>query len=73
MTTRDQIRRDFPECAAMTEQLRAVFGPGVKPLYFSEDGKTMGKQKEDFEDDSAKWIWLAMSDAERKQAMRGGR
>ena len=45
MNQRDQIRRDFPGCAAITEQLRAVFGPGVKPLYFSEDGKTMGKQQ----------------------------
>ena len=42
---REQIRRDFPSCAAITEQLRAVFGPGVKPLYFSEAGKTMGKQQ----------------------------
>ncbi len=45
MNQRDQIRRDFPECAAMTEELRAAFGPGVKPLYFSEDGKTMGKEQ----------------------------
>ena len=73
MTTRDQIRRDFPGCTSIVDDFRAVFGPGVKPLYFSEAGKTMGKQQPDFDDDSAKWIWLAMSDAERKQTMRGGR
>lgn len=40
---REQVRRDFPLCAEITEQLRAAFGPGVKPLYFSEAGKMMGK------------------------------
>jgi hypothetical protein len=70
---REQIRADFPGCTSIIDDFRAAFGPGVKPLYFEEGGKTMGKKQPDFEDDSAKWIWLAMSDAERKQAMRGGR
>ena len=65
MTTRDQIRRDFPSCAAITEQLRAVFGPGVKPLYFSEDGKTMGKQQAFDGTDADQLIRLDDMDAKR--------
>jgi hypothetical protein len=40
---REQIRRDFPGATAAIDEFRAAFGPGVKPLYFSEAGKTMGK------------------------------
>jgi hypothetical protein len=42
---RDAIRHDFPGCTSIIGDFRAVFGPGVKPLYFEEDGKTMGKQQ----------------------------
>ena len=68
---REQIRRDFPGCTAAIDDFRAEFGPGVKPLYFSEGGKTMGKQQPDFEDDSAKWVWLSMPEAERIRKVRG--
>lgn len=40
---REQIRRDFPECASIIDEFRETFGPEVKPLYFSEAGKTMGR------------------------------
>lgn len=43
MTTREQIRADFPGCTSIVDEFRAAFGPGVKPKYFSEGGKTMGK------------------------------
>lgn len=42
---RDQIRRDFPDATDGIDKWRAVFGPGVKPLYFEEGDKTMGKQQ----------------------------
>lgn len=31
---------------------------------------TMGKKRPDFEDESAKWIWLAISEAERKRIIK---
>jgi hypothetical protein len=46
MTTREQIRADFPGCTQIIDQFRAVFGDGVKAKYFSEGGKTMGKEPE---------------------------
>ena len=67
MNQREQIRRDFPSCAAMTEQLRAVFGPGVKPLYFSEEGKTMGKQQAFDGTDVDQLIRLDDMDAKRSR------
>lgn len=73
MNQRDQIRRDFPGCTSIIDDFRAAFGPGVKPLYFSEDGKTMGKQQPDFEDDSVKWIWLGMTEGDRIRMLRRGK
>ena len=70
---REQIRRDFPLCTDAIDAFRVAFGPGVKPLYFSENGKTMGKQQPDFQDDSAKWEWLAMTEAERIRKLRSGK
>ena len=40
---REQIRHDFPGCTSFIDDFRTAFGPDVKPLYFSEGGKTMGK------------------------------
>lgn len=70
---REQIRRKFPLCAEITEQLRAAFGPGVKPIYFSEGGKTMGKPAPDFVDNTFKYIWLTMTEAERNASLRSGK
>ena len=70
---REQIRHDFPGCTSFIDDFRTAFGPDVKPLYFSEGGKTMGKQQPDFEDDSAKWIWLSMTEAERNRTLKGTR
>lgn len=69
MNQRDQIRRDFPGCTSIIDDFRAVFGPGVKPLYFEEDGKTMGKQQPFDGRDVDKLIRLFDMDAKR----RGGR
>lgn len=62
---RDQIRRDFPGCTSIIDDFRAVFGPGVKPLYFSEDGKTMGKEQTFEGTDVDKLIRLSDMDAKR--------
>lgn len=70
---RERIRRDYPECTAMTDEVRAVFGPGVKPIYFSEGGKTMGKPAPDFVDNTFKYIWLTMTEAERNASLRSGK
>jgi len=66
-----EIRRDFPLCTAAADHVRAEFGPGVKPTYFSEGGKTMGKRGPDFEDNTYKWEWLAMTETERNKSLRG--
>lgn len=68
-TVRDQIRRDFPGCTSIIDDFRAVFGPGVKPLYFEEDGKTMGKQQPFDGTDVNKLVRLFDAEAKR----RGGR
>lgn len=70
MNQREQIRHDFPDATAGIDKLRAVFGPGVKPLYFEEDGKTMGKQQAFDGIDVDKLIRLDDMDAKRR---RGGR
>jgi hypothetical protein len=70
MNQRDQIRRDFPGCTSIIDDFRAAFGPGVKPLYFSEAGKTMGKQQAFDGIDVDKLIRLDDMDAKRR---RGGR
>jgi hypothetical protein len=62
---REQIRHDFPDATAGIDKLRAVFGPGVKPLYFEEDGKTMGKEQAFEGTDVDKLIRLSESDAKR--------
>jgi len=62
---RDQIRRDFPGCTSIIDDFRAVFGPGVKPLYFSEAGKTMGKQQAFDGTDADQLIRLDDMDAKR--------
>ena len=64
-TVRDAIRRDFPGCTSIIDDFRAVFGPGVKPLYFSENGKTMGKEQAFEGTDVDKLIRLSDMDAKR--------
>lgn len=63
---REQIRRDFPGCTSIIDDFRAVFGPGVKPLYFSENGKTMGKQQPFEGTDVDKLIRLDDMDTKRR-------
>jgi hypothetical protein len=63
---RDQIRADFPGCTQIIDDLRAVFGPGVKPKYFSEGGKTMGRELEFAGTDVDQVIRLANADAKRR-------
>lgn len=66
MNQRDQIRRDFPGCTSVIDDFRAVFGPGVKPLYFEENGKTMGKQQSFDGTDVDKLIRLDDMDTKRR-------
>lgn len=42
LTTED-IKRRFPECTAIVDEFRAVFGPGVRPRYFKEGDHEMGR------------------------------
>lgn len=70
MMTKEQIRADFPGCTTIIDQFRAVFGPGVKPTYFSENGKTMGKQQPFEGDNLDKHLWLAMTDSERAKSIK---
>ena len=63
---RDAIRRDFPNCTSIIDDFRAAFGPGVKPLYFDEDGKTMGKQQPFDGTDVDKYLRLVDMTAKRR-------
>ena len=63
---REQIRQDFPGCTSIIDDFRAVFGPGVKPLYFEEDGKTMGKQQPFDGTDVDKYLRLVDMTAKRR-------
>jgi len=67
---REQIRADFPNCTAIIDQFRAVFGDGVKAKYFEEGGKTMGKQQPFDGTDIEKLIRLDEMDAKRGRAGR---
>jgi hypothetical protein len=67
---REQIRADFPNCTAIIDQFRAVFGDGVKAKYFEEGGKTMGKQQPFNGTDVDKLIRLDGMSAKRGRAGR---
>jgi hypothetical protein len=62
----DAIRADFPLCTSIVDDLRAVFGQGVKPKFFSEDGKTMGKPLEFAGTDVDKYLRMVDADAKRR-------
>lgn len=40
---RDENRRNFPHAAQRLDELREVFGPGVRLIWAVENGKTVGK------------------------------
>lgn len=67
---REQIRIDFPNCTAIIDQFRTVFGDGVKAKYFEEDGKTMGKPQPFNGTDVDKFIRLDDMDAKRRRVGR---
>lgn len=41
---RAENRRNFPFAAAALDEMREVFGPDVRLIYASENGKTVGKK-----------------------------
>jgi hypothetical protein len=41
---REQMRRNFPETAAIVDDFRAAFGDGVKVTWCCENGREVGKQ-----------------------------
>jgi hypothetical protein len=43
MSQRDKNRADFPMAAMLLDELKKHFGEGVKLVYASENGKTIGK------------------------------
>lgn len=47
MTTRAQNRADFPFAAEKVDELRTVFGAGVKLLWASENGREIGQRSPD--------------------------
>jgi hypothetical protein len=42
--TASNNRAEFPACAAILDEFRAEFGPGVKLVYGIEVGKSIGKK-----------------------------
>ncbi len=42
--SREEARRLFPFAAEKADELRAVFGPGVKLMYAKENGREIGKR-----------------------------
>lgn len=43
---KEEVRRDFPECCAIADKFRAVFGNQVKFIYANENGKEIGNRGE---------------------------
>jgi hypothetical protein len=41
---REQMRRNFPDTAAIVDDFRVAFGDGVKVTWCSENGREVGKQ-----------------------------
>jgi hypothetical protein len=44
---RSANRAAFPEAARIVDELRSVFGPGVKLLWWKENGQAIGDVPED--------------------------
>jgi hypothetical protein len=42
--TKDELRERFPQTAAIVDEYRAVFGPGVKVKWIKEAGVEMGRK-----------------------------
>jgi hypothetical protein len=40
--TKEQVREMFPECVAFADEMRELFGPGVKVTYMMESGREVG-------------------------------
>jgi hypothetical protein len=40
--TKEQVREMFPECVAFADEMRELFGPGVKVTYMAENGREVG-------------------------------
>jgi hypothetical protein len=40
--TREQVRESFPECVTFADEMRELFGPGVKVTYMAENGREVG-------------------------------
>lgn len=41
---KDEVRRQFPTVIAFADEVRAVFGDGVKLVYAKENGREIGKR-----------------------------
>jgi hypothetical protein len=59
-----------PECSAVLGQFREVFGENVEPLYFSENGHTIGKPPHG---DPCKTVSLKDIVIQTKKPVRNGR
>ena len=44
MSTADDNRAAFPETARIVDELRDIFGPGVKLIWDQENGREIGKK-----------------------------
>jgi hypothetical protein len=40
--TKEQVREMFPECVAFADEMRALFGPGARPVYMKEGNREIG-------------------------------
>jgi hypothetical protein len=45
--TPEDVKRAFPECCALVDEFRAVFGPEVKPLFMREGDREIGRRTPD--------------------------
>jgi hypothetical protein len=44
--TKTYVREHFPVCTQAADQVRAVFGDGVKMVYAKENGEELGKMQD---------------------------
>lgn len=40
--TATEVREQFPTCVAWADEIRKVFGPGVRMTYAKENGRELG-------------------------------
>lgn len=44
--TKEMVRENFPECVAVADHFKRVFGDGVRMVYANEKGREIGRRRD---------------------------